>query len=433
MEKKEIIKSLIREFHHKPLPLYNQREIDIPLRVEKIVTLIGVRRSGKTFLLYQLIDRLLREIDKTDLIFINFEDERLDLTTGEADLILQAYRELYPGRDMASCYFFFDEIQNLSGWEGFVRRLYDTVSRHIFLTGSNARMLSSEISTSLRGRGISYEVFPLSFREYLTFKGIPVDFYVPETKAAIYNALESYLEFGGFPELVSMADEDVKYRVLQEYFDVMLFRDLVERYEIKNLIALKFFIKRLFNSATKQVSINRIYNDLKSAGIRIGKNSLYNFLEQAEAIFLVQTLKKYSPKVSVQEFGERKIFIIDNGLLNSVVFKFSNDRGKAMEQVVFWELRRRGEQFFFSKNGYECDFVTVSRSGDVADIIQVCSDLSDPHTLSREKKGIRMTCKQSGVFHGTIITYDQHDKIEEGGIVIDLIPLPVFLTQDHLS
>ncbi len=427
MEKKEIIKSLIREFHHRPLPQYTPREIVIPLEVEKIVTLIGARRSGKTFLLYQLIDRLLQEMDRTGLIFVNFEDERLDLATREADLVLQAYRELYPGRDMASCYFFFDEIQNLPGWERFVRRLYDTVSHHIFLTGSNARMLSSEISTSLRGRSISYEVFPLSFREYLTFMGISVDFYIPETKGAIYNALESYLEFGGFPELVSVADEDVKYRILQEYFEVMLFRDLVERYEIRNLIALKYFIKRLFRCTTKQVSIHRIYNDLKSAGIRIGKNSLYNFLEQAEAIFLVQTLKKYSQKVSVQEFGERKIYVIDNGLLNSVVFRFSADRGKAMEQVVFWELRRRGKQFFFLKNGYECDFVTISRSGRITDVIQVCSDLSDPLTLSREIKGISTTCKRSGVSEGTIITYDRQDKIEENGLIINLVPLPEFI------
>jgi len=126
---------------------------------------------------------------------------------------------------MVSCYFFFDEIQNLPGWERFVRRLYDTVSTHIFLTGSNARLLSSEISTSLRGRSISYEVFPLSLREYLSFRGIIVDFYIPETKGAIYNALESYLEFGGFPELVSIADDEVRFRILQEYFDVMLFRD----------------------------------------------------------------------------------------------------------------------------------------------------------------------------------------------------------------
>jgi len=427
MEKKEIIKSLIREFHFRVLPQYTPREIIIPLEVDKIVTLIGARRSGKTYLLYQLIDRLLQKTDKKSLIFINFEDERLDFDTREADLILQAYQELYPSRDLASCYFFFDEIQNLPGWEKFVRRLYETVSHHIFLTGSNARMLSSEISTSLRGRSISYEIFPLSFREYLAFREIPVDFYIPEIKAAIYNALESYLEFGGFPELVSVAEEDVKYRILQEYFEVMLFRDLVERYEIKNLIALKFFLKRLFSSATKQVSIHRIYNDLKSAGIRIGKNSLYDYLEQAEAIFLVQTLKKYSPKLSVQEFGERKIFIIDNGLLNSVVFNFSADRGKAMEQVIFWELRRRGEQFFFFKNGYECDFVTVSKTGGITDVIQVCSDLSDPRTLAREMKGIKMVCKKFGVFRGTIITYDQQDKIEEDGITINFIPLPVFI------
>lgn len=427
MEKKEIIKSLIREFQHRPLPQYTPREITIPVQVKKIITLIGARRSGKTYLLYQIIDQLLRETDKTALIFINFEDERIDLTVQEADLVLQAYRELFPDRDLASCYFFFDEIQNLPGWEKFVRRLYDTVSQHIFLTGSNARMLSSEIATSLRGRSISYEVFPLSFKEYLAFRAIPIDFYIPETKAAIYNALESYLEFGGFPELVPVIDEDVKYRILQEYFDVMLFRDLVERYEIKNLIALKFFVKRLFSSATKQVSIHRIYNDLKSAGLKIGKNSLYDFLEHAEAIFLVQTLKKYSPKLSAQEFGERKIFIIDSGLLNSVIFKFSADRGKAMEQVVFWELRRRKEQIFFLKNGYECDFVTVSKTGRITDVIQVCSDLSDPRTLLREVKGMKSACNRVDAHHGTIITYDQRDQMEESGIKINLVSLPVFL------
>lgn len=433
MEKKEIIKSLIREFHHRPLPRYTSRQVVVPLDVEKIITLIGVRRSGKTFMLYQLMDQLRGQKDKTELIFINFEDERLQLNLGEADLVLQAYRELYPGRDMASCYFFFDEIQNLPGWEKFVRRLYETVSKHVFLTGSNSKMLSQEISTALRGRGLTYEVFPLSFREYLHFVDVDVDFYIPETRGAIYNALESYLTFGGFPELVFIPDEDVKYSILQEYFGVMLFRDLVEHYEITNIAALRFFLRRLFKSATKQVSINRIYNELKSAGIKIGKNSLYSFLEQAESIFLVQTLRKYSRKLSVQEFGERKIFVIDNGLLNSVVFKFSEDRGKAMEQIVFWELRRCGKRFFFSRNGYECDFVTLSPDGEATDIIQVCSDLSEPYTLNREKKGVCMACKQFGVSHGTIITYDHQERIKEDGVSIDIISLPVFLTQGRLN
>lgn len=427
MEKKEIIKSLIREFHYKKIPQYNQRDIVVPLDLKKIITLIGVRRSGKTFLLYQLIDQLLNKIDIKNVVFINFEDERLGLETQEGDLILQAYRELYPDMDMSKCYFFFDEIQNLAGWEFFIRRLYDSVSQHIFLTGSNAKLLSSEISTSLRGRSISYEVFPLSFKEYLDFRAISIDFFVPEIKAAVYNALESYLEAGGFPELVSVSDQDVRFRILQEYFDVMILRDLVERYNINNVTALKFFIKRLFSSATKQVSIHRIYNDLKSAGIKIGKNSLYDFLGYVESIFLAQTLKKYSTKLSVQEFGERKIYMIDNGLSNAVVYKFSADRGKAMEQVIFWELRRRGERFYFLKNGYECDYITTSRSGEVIDAIQVCEDISNPQTLSRELKGIVKACKQTGLEHGMIITYDQKGEIEKDGIIISMIPLPEFL------
>ena len=318
MKKKEIIKSLIKDFHHKPLPEFSPRVISIPLNLNKIISLIGTRRSGKTYLLYQTIDSLLKQTEKSKIIFINFEDERLDITSIELDLILQGYRELYPKSRLESCYFFFDEIQNVPGWEKFIRRLFDTISKHIYLTGSNAKMLSTEIATSLRGRSISYEVYPLSFSEYLSFKGIPFDLYVSETKGAVYNALETYLVSGGFPELLDVEDNDVKNRILQEYFDVMLFRDLVERYEIKNLIALKFFLKRLFASATKQVSINRIYNDLKSAGIKTGKNSLYDFMRMAESIFLVHTIKKYSSRISIQEFGERKVFVIDNGLLNEV-------------------------------------------------------------------------------------------------------------------
>ena len=428
MQKKEIIKSLIKDFHHKPLPEFSPRAISIPLNLNKIISLIGARRSGKTYLLYQTIDSLLKQTEKSNIIFINLEDKRIDITSTELDLILQGYRELYPKNRLESCYFFFDEIQNVPGWEKFIRRLFDTISKHIYLTGSNAKMLSTKIATSLRGRSISYEVYPLSFSEYLSFKGIPFDLYVSETKGAGYNALETYLVSGGFPELLDVEDNDVKNRILQEYFDIMLFRDLVERYEIKNLIALKFFLKRLFASATKQVSINWIYNDLKSAGIKTGKNSLYDFMRMAESIFLVHTIKKYSPKISIQEFGERKVFIIDNGLLNAVIFQFSANTEKAMEQTVFWELKRRKATIYFLKNGFECDFITVSAGG-IKDIIQVCHDISDPYTLKREVKGITRATKKLGLKRGTIITYDQQDTMQENDVSIDIVPLPIFLCE----
>jgi len=426
MKKKEIIKTIIRDFHYGVLPVYKPRDIKIPPDIDKIISIIGARRSGKTYFLYQIIDSLLEKVGKSKIIYINFEDERLDIDTADLDLILQGYREIYPENNMDLCYFFFDEIQNVSGWEKFVRRLYDTISKHIYLTGSNSKMLSTEISTSLRGRSISYEVYPLSFYEYLSFKEIPLDLYASETKGAVYNALESYLSSGGFPELIEIKGQDVKNRILQEYFDVMLFRDFIEHYEIKNIIALKFFLKRVFASSTKQVSINRIYNDLKSTGIKIGKNSLYEFMSMAESIFMVNTIKKYSPKVSIQEFGERKVFAIDNGLLNAVIFNFSSDIEKMMEQTVYWELKRRNYSVYFLKNGFECDFVIVSATG-LKNIIQVCYDISDSLTLKREVKGVVNAAKELGLKSGTIITYDNNDTLEESGIVISIVTLTEFL------
>ena len=426
MVKKEMLKTIIRDFHYAAFPAYKPRNIKIPLDIDKIITIIGARRSGKTYVLYQIMDRLLEEVDKSKIIYVNFEDERLDIDTADLDLILQGYREIYPENNLDSCYFFFDEIQNVSGWEKFVRRLYDSISKRIYLTGSNAKMLSAEISTSLRGRSLSYEIYPLSFYEYLSFKGISTDLYVSETKGAVYNALETYLASGGFPELTVMDDKNIINSVLQEYFDVMMFRDLVEHYGIKNIIALKYFLKRTFASAAKQISINRIYNDLKSAGIKIGKNSLYDFIRMAESVFMVHTVKKYSNKISIQEFGERKVYVIDNGLLNSIVFRFSSDIGKMMEQTVYWELKRHNYSIYFLKNGFECDFVVASNEG-IKDIIQVCYDISDSFTLKREVKGIVSAAKELGLKSGTIITYDNNDFLDEDGIRVNIISLPEFL------
>lgn len=427
MKKKNIVKEIIRDFQVKPLPKYITRQNSFPLDVTKIITLIGARRSGKTYMLYQAVDRLLQSISKSDMIFINFEDERLDLNIEDLDLILQAYRELYPQKNLSNCYFFFDEIQNVIGWEKFVRRIYDSVSRHIFITGSNAKLLSSEISTSLRGRSISYEVFPLSFVEFLNFHKISFDFHSSQQRGLIYNTLEHFLRSGGFPELAFEQNDDIRNRILQEYFDVMLFRDLVERYEIKNIVALKFFLKRLFASATKQISVNRIFNDLKSAGIKIGKNSLYEYLERAEAIFLVQTLKKYSRKLSTREFGEQKIYTIDNGLLNSVVYNFSADTGKIMEQAVFLELRRRGTDLFYLKNGFECDFAICTHDA-ISNVLQVCYDLDDAVTRKREIKGLVSACRMFDLPRGTIVSWDEETVINIDGRTIEIIPLPRFLS-----
>ncbi len=432
MKKKDVIKSLIREFHHRAIPDFIPRLIPIPDGLDKIITLIGPRRSGKTFRLYQIVAEILKTHHKESIIFLNLEDERLDLSVHELDLIIQAYRELYPEQDLSECTFFFDEIQNVTGWEKFIRRVYDTLSPHIFLTGSNAKMLSSEISTSLRGRSISYEIFPLSFKEYLRFNNISYDRYIPEIQAQIYNALDDYMEYGGFPELVNIQDKEIKFKILQEYYQVMLFRDLIDHYAIKNIVALKYFLKRLMASATKEISVNRIFNDLKSADIRIGKNSLYLFLDYAESIFLIRTLPKLSFKLPVREFGERKLYVIDTGLLNSLIYRFTADRGKAVENIVYWELQRRQEHIFFIKNGFECDFVSMSTDGSAYNAIQVCMDLHDSLTRKREIKGLISACRKLHLNRGTIISFDERDEITEQGINIKVIPLPQFLCENEI-
>jgi hypothetical protein len=212
--KKENLKKIIRDFHVMPAPELHGRDLEIPADTGKIITLVGPRRSGKTSLLFNVMTQLLAQgVPKTSILYLNFEDERLDLATAELDLILQAFLELYPQEKLESCHLFFDEIQNVAGWDRFIRRLYDTVSRNIYLTGSNAKLLSSEIATSLRGRTVSFEVLPLSFGEYLRFRGITPDRYSSRSQAQVNSELERYLQTGGFPEVIGY-DEPFRNQVL---------------------------------------------------------------------------------------------------------------------------------------------------------------------------------------------------------------------------
>lgn len=427
--KKDLLKQIIRDFHLTPLPVLKRRILQVPTDTGKIVTLVGVRRGGKTSYLFNLMEGLLaRGVPMRSLLYINFEDERLDLKMGELDLLLQAYQELYPDTHMGECYLFFDEIQNIVGWDKFVRRVYDTSTKNIFITGSNARFLSSDIATSLRGRTISYEVFPLSFREYLSFKGIAVDVHSSQSIAHINHHLSDYLVRGGFPEVIDF-DEGLRNRVLQEYFTVMIYRDLLERYKIRNIPALKFFLKRIIASATKQVSVNNIYNELKSSGFKIGKNQLYDNLEACVNIYLARILRKHTASLVDRELGEKKIYAIDNGLLNALDYKFSSDTGKALEQAVFLELKRREKNIYFFKDRSECDFV-VKRNLDVMEAIQVAATIVEEKTRKREIRGLIDCCKRFGLQEGFIITLDAMEEFEVDGIKVMVIPLYHWLLSD---
>lgn len=397
-----------------------RQNFEIPLDSEIIISLIGARRSGKTYILYQIIEELRKKnIPNEFIVYINFEDERLNMQGDDLDLILQAYLELYPDHSLQRVYFLFDEIQNVRGWEKFIRRVYDTKSKKIFITGSNAKLLSSEIATELRGRTISYTVYPFNFREFLTANNAPSDTNTQSKRAKVLNLCEKYLYEGGFPELIRF-NTKLKIKILQEYFNVMIYRDIIERYSISNPEVLKFFIKKIFNAVTAPMSINKAYNDLKSMGYKVSNKYLYEYMDYCNAVFLTQSISKFSFSEIKQVKSDKKVYAIDNGLLTAIDFSFSDNKGKLFENMVATELIKNDNQIFYYKDKYECDFIIKKQNSYFP--IQVCYTLADNETMKRELRGLLHACKTLNLQSGTIITFNEHDNLNYEGFNIDIIP-----------
>lgn len=426
MKKKELLKQLIATFQNSlPVKVY-PRELVLPADSDKIITVPGVRRCGKSSLFMLVINRLLSQqhVRKEQILFLNFDDERMQFNADNLDEILQAYRELYPNIRLNDAYIFFDEIQMADGWQQFVRRVYEQECRHIFITGSNSQMLSSELSTSLRGRTLQYEEFPLSFREYCSFVGVDTNYYVAEHRARITNAFKAYLHQGAFPE-VALATPLLKERILQEYFFVMLYKDLVERYEIKNPKPVRYFIKRVMSNLTKPTSINRIYNELKSQGVSIGKNTLYDLITQTESIYLFFSLTKYEPSPAKQSSGDKKYYCIDNGLRSVLLSPQSEDNGKLLENLVYLHLRRgMGPEagLHFYKNKKECDFVLTVHA-EVTCLIQVTYTLTSEDTRTREVEGLLEAARATGCSNLLILTLEDEEEIETDAYAISVLPV----------
>ena len=425
MDKKTLIKQLIADFHTAPIRTLVERDIVLPLDIEKIVVVTGMRRTGKTSLLLNAIQTLRQRLPVEQLIYLSFEDERLNLQTADLDLILQAYRELYPDRDLAQCYFFFDEVQEIQGWEKFIRRLDDSVTRHLYLTGSNSKLLSSEIATSLRGRCINFEVFPLSFSEFLRFKKVEPDLVTSKGKALIYTHFEQYLIQGGFPELVAIESADIRRKILQDYFDVMLFRDVIERYQEGNIAALKYFLKRLLESVSSPLSMAKIHNEMKSVGLKVGKNSLHDYLAMSEAVYFALIANKYDPSIVRQSMAEKKGYIIDNGFLTQLTLRYQQDHGKLLENLIAISLRRQTLNLSFVKGSQECDFVFRTKEGMIP--LQVSYDLSHPDTLARELNGLVKAAAFLKAQKGLVITLNETRDLVHQNLAVKMIPAWQFL------
>lgn len=418
---KDLLKAIITDSQLRVIPEVWERMLKIPFDSGKIITLAGVRRSGKTYHLFSLINQLKTQgVTAEKILHINFEDERLQLSSEDLDLILQSYRELYPQLKLSDCYFFFDEIQEVEGWEKFVARIYSSVSQHVFITGSNAKLLSKEIATALRGRTITFEVYPLSFIEFVNIISPGLNQYSSADKATLVNLFERFMHQGGFPELLKQ-EEDIKDKILQEYFNVMVFRDLIERYKISQTAILKYFCKRIIGASAGEFSVNKIYNELKSQGFKVSKDTLYSYQGYVEAIYLNRFISKYSHSVVKSESSQKKTYVIDQGLGSALDYKLSQDKGRLLETTVALELFKQGKQIAYQQNGGECDFVVIEK-GKVVEVIQVVSDFVDPKTQEREVKGIISACQKFSLKKGAILSFDHEDKFEADSIEVIVIP-----------
>ncbi len=372
VSKKEIFKLLIKEFHESDLPLVIKRDLEVPLNHRKIVSVFGPRRSGKSFFFFYLIQNLTENnVEKDRIVYLNFEDDRiLPLNFKDFNFLIEAYYELYPHNKSNKVILFLDEIQNIPKWEVFVRRIYDKENVQIFLTGSSSKLLAKEISTALRGRTLSYALYPLSFREFLRFKGLEIgeNFQFSKKRFFIKKYLDEYLEFGGFPEVVLEKNLSIKRKILKEYFDMLVYYDLMERYKITNSNLLKDLLVYLSTNITSLFSVNSYFRYIKKE-LPVSRNTILEYLSHIQDTEYFYLLPKFSYSLKEQRVNPKKIICLDDGLRNKISFRFSPDYGKLAENLVGSTLLRTDKQVFYWQGRQEVDFVV--KEGKYLEVINV--------------------------------------------------------------
>ena len=383
------------------------RKVDLEKNANYVFT--GLRRAGKTYYLYQIIQSFIKKNNFDSILFINFEDERLiGMSHLQFNEILEAYKELFDLQPII----FLDEIQNIEHWQKFARRLADDGYR-VYVTGSNAEMLSSEIASTLGGRYVNKEILPLSFSEFLSFqnKKFSTNAIYSDERIELKKQYLTYLEFGGFPELLNLEN---KRDYLSSVYQKLFYGDLIARYKISNPNLLKFLIKKLAESVNNETSVNRIKNLIKSTGVSIGSNTLFDYLNYLESSFLIAPISNYYSKF-VEKETNKKYYFLDTGIL----MLFLNDQDtKLLENQIYIELRRRGFTPYFLKSKLEVDFYVPEKNL----LIQVSYTISDPETRKREIKALESAMKSLEISESIIITIDEREIIETSSGKIKVIP-----------
>lgn len=419
------LRTVLTDAEAVPVPRPTRRDVSLPERVGKVDAVVGMRRVGKSWLLASRMRELLDAgIPRGRILHVEFEDDRLaEVRTEDLHRIEEAFYSLHPDSHGKECWYFFDEIQNAPGWERFVRRLLANRNLHLAITGSSAKLLSTEIATSLRGRALTTEVLPFSFREVLRHHDIevPARWPAPQgTRARLRHEFDRHLLVGGFPEVQD--DDEHRQRILQSYLDATILRDIVERHALTNAPLLRAIVRRLLRSAASKTSVNALAKDLKSLGMVFGRASVYELLEHIQDAYLVFLLPIHAQSERRRQVNPRKVYAIDHGLVRACVGRRSEDFGHHLENLVYLELRRRGEVggYHITASGREVDFVVGP--ADEPHLVQVCANLGDASTRERELGALREAMDEFDGARGTVVTLDEASTVKHGNRTIEIVP-----------
>jgi predicted AAA+ superfamily ATPase len=392
-----------------------------PRTLNKTVVFYGVRRSGKTFILFDLFKKNIN-----NSVYADFEDDRLlEFKLGDFERLKEAVLELKPHLIGKEIIFLLDEVQNIKGWEKFCRRAVERENINVYVSGSSSKIMPSEIHTELRGRVWSVEILPFSFREYLFSKGVDPairDILYGHQKAVVKNHFSEYIRWGGFPEVSFLESEFEKTKLLKEYLSAMFFRDLAERYEITNIPLLEALMDKLFSSFSMKFSLTSFYKQYKEK-FPFSKDLLFRYYKYFLQSMLIFEVRKFAESVYKRMRNPAKVFLVDIGICKRIT---SQNAGRLLENVVFLELRRRGFDAFYFEEKRECDFIAMKDNKLFP--VQVSYEMNDENR-KRETDGLIEACKWLNIKEGAIITYDEEKEMELDGISIKVLPAWKWLIQ----
>ncbi len=445
-----IVVEKLAEFYELEVPAVFERDLSLgavqePRRSNLVNVIVGVRRCGKTYRLYQEMHRILRMgYDLASILYFNFDDERLKpYETTVLDDVVESFYARNPQAKTTGAFFFFDEIQEVPDWGAFMRRMVDTQPATIYVTGSSSKMLSLQLASEFRGRALSRELFPMSFAEYVRYHDYGVALpdsgtdartlaFTESDRAKLRNALGSYLRQGGFIPAQSLDSSDAT-QLLQEYANRTVNYDIIERYAVPNPRAAAVFLARCMASSARELSMSKAHNEFKSRGISMSRETMAQLLSYYEESYLLFTVKNTTVALADNARSPAKVYAADPALFSAFSPAPSTDEGQKLETTVFDKLRRNPPSArsgaiarAFVGDGpsrQEIDFVIGDALAfEPVQLVQVSTSLEDPRTRKRELSALEKAMERFNAEQSWIVTLDEEDSYETAHGVVNIVP-----------